>query len=220
MDEGWTRWIFDQYHVPYTMITAKDILAGNLAARFDAIVLPDQSPRQIEHGPRGAYPDSLLGGLGDNGAKQLAAFVDAGGTLVAFNNASDYAIDALSLPVKNVLAGLRPTDFYAPGSIFKVEFDRSSPLAAGMTEPTPSIWFQSGPAFEVTDPSRATVVARYPAQGDLLLSGWLLGGSHLNGKAAMVDVRRGKGHVVLFGFRPQYRAQSMSTYPLVWNALR
>jgi hypothetical protein len=220
MDEGWTRWVFDQYHVPYTMITAKDILAGNLGSRFDAIVLPDQNARQITAGPREAYPDSLKGGLGDEGAKQLAAFVDAGGTLVAFNNASIYAIEALSLPVKNALAGLRPTDFYAPGSIFRVEFDRANPLTAGMTAPESAVWFEGSPAFEVTDPSRATIVAHYPAQGDPLISGWLLGADHVNGKAALVDVKQGKGHVVLFGFRPQYRAQSMSTYPLMWNALR
>jgi hypothetical protein len=220
MDEGWTRWVFDQYHIPYTMITAKDIRAGNLAARFDAIILPDQNARQIADGPRGNYPDSLKGGLGGDGAKQLAAFVDAGGTLVAFNDASDYAIDALSLPVKNVLAGLKPTDFYAPGSLFRVDFDRSNRLAAGMTSPISAVWFEGSPAFEVTDSARATVVARYPAQGDPLLSGWLLGAARVAGKAAMVDVKQGKGHVVLFGFRPQYRAQSMSTYPLVWNALR
>lgn len=220
MDQGWTQWIFDQYHVPYTMITAKDIRAGQLGTRFDAIIIPDQNARQIISGPRGEYPDSLKGGLGDEGAKQLAAFVDGGGTLVAFNNASSYAIEALALPVKNVLAGLRSTDFYAPGSIFSVEFDRANPLTAGMTAPVSSVWFEGSPAFEVTDPSRATVVARYPAQGNPLLSGWLLGASHVNGKAALVDVKRGKGHVVLFGFRPQYRAQSMSTYPLMWNALR
>ncbi|MDQ2890503.1 MAG: hypothetical protein M3R65_08115 [Gemmatimonadota bacterium] len=219
MDEGWTRWVFDQYHIPFTVITSKDIRAGNLGARFDAIVLPDQNARQIAGGARGAYPDSLKGGLGDDGAKQLAAFVDGGGTLVAFNEASNYAIDALSLPVKNVLAGLKPSDFYAPGSMFRAEFDRSNPLTTGMTAPEPAVWFESGPAFEITDPSRATIVARYPAQGDPLLSGWLLGAEHINGKAAMVDVKLGKGHVVLFGFRPQYRAQSMSTYPLVWNAL-
>jgi hypothetical protein len=220
MDQGWTQWVFDQYHVPYTMITAKDIRAGNLSARFDAIVLPDQNARQIAGGPRGNYPDSLKGGLGDDGAKQLAAFVSAGGTLVAFNAASNYAIEALSLPVKNVLAELRPKDFYAPGSLFSVEFDRANPLAAGMTAPVAAVWFEGSPAFEVTDPARATVIARYPAQGDPLLSGWLLGAEHVNGKAAMVDVKQGKGHVVLFGFRPQYRGQSMSTYPLVWNALR
>ncbi len=220
MDEGWTRWVFDQYHIAYTMITAKDIRAGTLSSRFDVIILPDQNARQIVNGPRGAYPDSLKGGVGDEGAKQLAAFVDAGGTLVAFNDASNYAIEALKLPVKNVLTGLRPTDFYAPGSLFRVDFDRSNALTAGMTSPQSAVWFEGGPAFEVTDPARATVVARYPAQGDPLLSGWLLGGERINGKAAMVDVKQGKGHVVLFGFRPQYRGQSMSTYPLVWNALR
>ncbi len=220
MDEGWTRWVFDQHHVPYTMITAKDVRAGNLAARFDAIVIPDQDARQIARGPNGPYPDSLKGGLGDDGARQLGAFVDGGGTLVTFNEASEYAIDALALPVKNVLAALKPSEFYAPGSLFRLELDRGNPLAAGVTAPQPAAWFEGGPAFEVTDPARATVVAHYPAEGDPLLSGWLLGGERLHGRAALVDVRRGKGHVVLFGFRPQYRGQSMATFPLVWNALR
>ncbi|AHG89233.1 peptidase M14 carboxypeptidase A [Gemmatirosa kalamazoonensis] len=220
MDEGWTRWLLDQYRIPFTVVHAKDLRGGSLNAKFDAIILPEQNARQIANGPMNQYPDSLKGGVGKEGAAALKSFVDAGGTLVAFNDASDYAIEALELPVKNVLDGLRSTDFYAPGSIFRVELDSAHPLAAGMTAPQPMAWFESGPAFEVTDPSRATVVARYPAQGDPLLSGWLLGGSKLNGKAALVDVRQGKGHVVLFGFRPQYRGQTMATFPLLWNALK
>jgi glutamine amidotransferase-like uncharacterized protein len=82
-----------------------------------------------------------------------------------------------------------------------------------------AIWFQAGPAFEITDTSTARAVATYPDEGDLLLSGWLLGGEKLRAKAALVDVRKGKGHVVLFGFRPQYRAQTTATYPLLWEAL-
>jgi len=78
----------------------------------------------------------------------------------------------------------------------------------------------SGPAFEISDPSVATAVASYPASGNPLLSGWLLGGSKLNGKAALVDVKHGRGHVVLYGFRPQYRGQSMATYPLIWSAIQ
>jgi hypothetical protein len=221
MDEGWTRWVFDQYRIPFTMVTARDVRAGGLANRFDAIILPEQAARQIARGPASAYPDSLKGGLGDEGASALGAFVDAGGTLVAFNDASEYAIEALALPVKNVVAGVRPADFYAPGSLIDVELDRAHPLAAGLTAPRSTVWFESSPVFEVTDPSRATVVARYPAAGtDPLASGWLLGAPRLAGKGALVDVRRGRGHVVLFGFRPQYRAQSMATFPMIWNALK
>jgi hypothetical protein len=221
MDEGWTRWVFDQYRIPFTTISARDIRAGNLRSRFDAIIIPDQNPRAIANGPQARYPDSLKGGVGEPGAEALGTFVDDGGTLIAFNDASEYAIDALSLPVKNQLDSVRPSDFYAPGSLLRVEIDKSNPLAAGYTAPEEAVWFESSPAFTVTDPSRVSVVMRYPdADTNPLMSGWLLGAPKLAGKAAMVDVRRGKGHVVLFGFRPQYRAQTMATYPLLWNALR
>lgn len=220
MDEGWTRWVFDQHKIPFTSINAHDIRAGNLASRFDAIIIPDQAPRAIARGPAGAAPDSLKGGIGDAGAAALGAFVDAGGTLLAFNGASDYVIEALGLPVKNVLAGVRPNDFYAPGSIIRVELDRANPLAAGVTAPVSGVWFETSPAFDVVDSAKASIVGRYPASGNPLVSGWLLGAPRLAGKAAMVDVRRGNGHVILYGFRPQYRGQSMSTLPLVWNALK
>jgi hypothetical protein len=220
MDEGWTRWVFDQYRIPFTTITARDIRAGYLNSRFDAIIIPDQQARAIENGPGGRYPDSLKGGIGKPGAEALGKFVDEGGTLVAFNEASNYAINALSLPVKDELEGVRPGDFYAPGSILRVELDRSNPLTAGYTAPVEAVWFEESPAFSVSDPSRVKVIARYSESGDPLISGWLLGAPKIAGKAAMVDVTRGKGHVILFGFRPQYRAQTMSTYPLLWNALR
>ncbi len=221
MDEGGTRWVFDQYRIPFTTLTARDVRACNLNARFDAVIIPDQQARAIQQGPAGSYPDSLKGGLGDAGAAALRTFVDSGGTVLAFNEASSYAIEALQLPVANVLAGVRPSDFYAPGSLLRVELDRSSPLLAGYSAPEPAIWFEGSPAFSVSDSSRVTVVARYPAAGENpLLSGWLLGAPRLAGRAALVDVRRARGHVVLFGFRPQYRAQSMATYPIIWNALR
>jgi hypothetical protein len=62
------------------------------------------------------------------------------------------------------------------------------------------------------------VVARY-TEASPLLSGWLLGGERLQGKAALVEASLGKGRVVLFGFRPQYRAQSWATYPALLNAI-
>jgi len=220
MDEGWTRYAFDTYHVPYTSIVDHDVRAGKLSDRFDVIVIPDQSPNAIAHGLGGSYPDSLRGGLGEEGARALTEFVEHGGTLVTFNNASDYAIETLKLPVRNVLTGVRNTDFYAPGSLLSVQVRRNSPLARSFVAHTPAIWFEESPAFDVTDSTQATAVATYPSTGDPLLSGWLLGGSRLNGKAALVDVKHGSGHVVLFGFRPQYRGQSVATYPLMWEALK
>jgi hypothetical protein len=207
MDEGWTRWVFDKYRVPFTTITEKDVAAGSLADKFDAILMPDQPGQQLQRA------------LGAAGLSALGAFVDAGGTLLAFNDASAFAAEALKLPVKNVLEGVRNTDFYAPGSIFGVEVNKTSPLTSGLTTPVPAVWFEDSPAFEITDPASATAVLSYPASGNALLSGWLLGPQKLNGKAAMVDVKRGRGHVVLYGFRPQYRGQSNATFPLIWAAI-
>ena len=220
MDEGWTRWLFDVNRIPFTSVVDRELRSGQLHSRFDVIVLPDQAAAQLARGLAAPYPDSLQGGLGAAGAAALAAFVQEGGTLLAFNRASDYAIEALKLPVKNVLGGVPATDFYAPGSILAVELKRDHPVAAGMTAPVPAVWFENGPAFEITDAARAVAVATYPAAGNPLLSGWLLGGGKLNGKAALVDVTLGQGHVVLYGFRPQYRGQSMATQPLIWGAMR
>ena len=219
MDEGWTRWMFEVNRIPYTSVVDRDLRAGKLQERFDVIILPDQNARQLGRGLGNAYPDSLRGGIGDEGAAALRTFVENGGTLLAFNEATEYAIETLQLPVKNVLAGVRPTDFYAPGSLLAVDLVREHPVASRMTAPVPVIWFEDSPAFDITDPARAKVVARYPASGNPLLSGWLLGGERLNGKAALVEATVGKGRVVLYGFRPQYRGQTMATQPLIWDAI-
>ncbi|OYV86277.1 MAG: hypothetical protein B7Z73_12030, partial [Planctomycetia bacterium 21-64-5] len=220
-DEGWTRWVFDTWKVPYASVGDSDIQAGNLGARFDALILPSEDPRAILNGlPAGSYPARFTGGIADAGVQALRDFVEAGGTLIAFNEACDLVIGALDLPVTDALTDLAPTDFYGPGSLLRLQLDTAAALASGMPAQV-AAWFESGPAFEVHDPVHVRVVARYPADSAaVLLSGWLLGASHLAGKAALVDVRRGRGHVVLFGFRPQYRGQSLATFPLLFNALR
>ncbi|MDA1082283.1 MAG: M14 family zinc carboxypeptidase [Gemmatimonadetes bacterium] len=219
MDEGWTRYVFDTYRIPFTTLRDREVRGGDLIAKYDAIILPDQSPDGIARGLGSTYPDSLRGGLGESGAAALAAFVDAGGTLLAFNAATEYAIETMNLPVRNVLTGVRNTDFYAPGSIVALDVEKMHPVARTFTAPVASVWFQNSPAFDITDPTQATVVARYPRGSGQLLSGWLLGAQRLSGKAALVDVTKGRGHVVLFGFRPQYRGQTEATYPLIWGAI-
>ena len=223
MDEGWTRWIFEQYGTKYTSLSDEEARAGGLRAKYDSIIIPDQSPRAILEGyKKGTMPEEFTGGLGVEGVKALREFVEQGGTLVALNEASDFAIEQLDLPVRDVTADLKRTEFYCPGSILRTVLDTAHPIAKGM--PRESIaWVEDSPVFEIkSDPLalvRVKVVARYPDAGTPLLSGWLLGAERIRGKAALVEVGIGKGRVYLFGFRPQYRAQSLATYPLLFNAI-
>jgi len=221
MDEGWTRWVFDNWKVPYTSLVDSVARAGKLHDRFDVIVLPDESPHDIAEGlPQIRYPAPYPGGLGPDGIQALRQFVQDGGTLVALNDASRFAIQALLLPVRNVLEGLPDEDFYAPGSIFRVDIDQAQPLARGLSSEA-AVWFESSPAFDVLDSNDVKVVARYPDDPkDVLLSGWVRHPERVAGRAALVEVRVGNGKVVLFGFRPQYRGQSLATYPLLFNSLR
>jgi hypothetical protein len=197
-----------------------------VTGKYFVILIPDESPKDILNGYReGVMPPDVKGGLGPEGVKTLREFVLTGGTLVCLNRASDFAIEQFKLPIKDVVAGLTRTDFYVPGSILRIELDTSHPIAAGM--PMESIaWVEDSPVFEVVNdaesdiPSSAVkVIASYPRDKDALLSGWLLGGNRIRGKAALVEVTMGRGRIILFGFRPQYRGQSLATYPLLFNAL-
>jgi murein tripeptide amidase MpaA len=233
-DEGWTRWILDSSKFPYGVIGDKELRSGTtvykpsagLTVKYYTIVVPDQPSRTLLEGYRtGAMPPELTGGLGPEGVKNLRYFVETGGTLIFLNRASNFAIEQFKLPLRNVVGGLPRTDFYVPGSILRIKLDTSHPLAKGMPEETIA-WAEDSPVFEVTnDPNSSVpsanvrVVASYPADKDPLLSGWLLGGDLIKGKAVLVEVTMGKGRVILFGFRPQYRAQSLATYPLFFNAL-
>jgi hypothetical protein len=226
MDEGWTRWILESQIVnDLKLQTVKDadVRAGNLRTKYDSILIPDHSTRAILEGHRkGTMPDELTGGLGEEGVKELREFVEEGGTLVCLNNASNFAIEQFKLPLRNAAEGLKRTEFYVPGSILRIILDTTHPVAARM--PRESVaWVEDSPVFEmVTDPlalQRVKVIARYPQSGNPLLSGWLLGEEKLRGRPALVEVGLGRGRVILFGFRPQYRAQTLATYPLLFNAL-
>jgi hypothetical protein len=214
MDEGWTRWLFDDFGIPQSKVANSDIKGGNLRQKFDTIVVPDQSRQTIEQGYRqGQMPPEYSGGLGEQGAAALKQFVEQGGTLIFLNHASDYAED-LGVAAKNVLNGAESKNFYSPGSLLNVKLDTRSPLAFGMPSEI-TLWSEGSPAW---DAPANQVVASYPS-GSVLASGWLLGEKYLVGKAALLDVPMGTGHIVMFGMRPQYRGQSYQNFKLLFNAL-
>jgi hypothetical protein len=222
IDEGWTRWIFEQYGIPYATLHDTDVNAGGLARRLDVIVLPSQDGEDIVEGRRlGKVPPAFAGGLEARGLAAIREFVEAGGTLITLNEASELPLEYFDLPIRDVLHRVPRAQYDAPGSILAIEVDTHHPIGNGM--PRESIaWMEGGHAFELkpgADSGQVAWVARFPDRGPLI-SGWLEGGERLRGKAALAVVRMGKGRIVLFGFRPQYRAQSLATYPLFFNALR
>ncbi len=213
-DEGWTRWLLEQFGFPYTSLRNREIQAGALRQHFDVIVFPDAAAETIASGYRpGAMPPEFTGGLEASGAEALRQFAAAGGTLVFLNRAAEYATRELGVAARNVLHGLSSSQYYSPGSLLNARLDLRHPLAAGLPAELP-VWSEHSPAWETTE----SAPIRYPDRG-LLASGWLLGENYLAGKAALVDARLGAGHVILFGMRPQYRAQSYQTFKLFFNAL-
>lgn len=223
IDEGWTRFILEEYEFPYTTLHDADIRAGGLATRFDTIVLPRQSREELLEGNpekndyKEPYPPEYVGGLGQLGLDALRDFVERGGTLVALDAAGEALIKGFWLPVRNVLEGVDRKDFYCPGSLLRIVVDPRHPLGFGLRREE-TVLFVDSPAFELTSAGEGTVVARYP-ESDPNLSGWLLGAARLAGKAALLEVPLGAGRVVLIGFRPQFRAQARGTYKVLFNAL-
>lgn len=236
MDEGWTRWVFDQHDVPYITLTDSMVKTGRLRDQFDVVLVPDMSLREARGGMSAtAVPAAYAGGLGDAGLAELKRFVTDGGTLLLLDHAAEIGTSALGVAVNLTTVRARAGDdegargagegtarreaLYAPGSILRVLVDGSHRLTAGMPD-SAAVYFTNSVTFDVPSGSPARPLLRYPERGtEILMSGFLQGAQEIAGKAAAVDVPMGRGRVIMFGFRPQYRGQSVGTFKLLFNAL-
>jgi hypothetical protein len=220
IDEGWTRWILEQFHFPFTVLHNPEVRDGHLHDQYDTIVIAEMAVRQIMEGSRpGTVPGQYAGGIGDEGAQALRDFVTAGGTLVTMGNAASFAIEQFNLPVANALAGLRTDQFFCSGSLLRVEIpDAKHPLVAGLPA-MPAVMFERNQAFDTRQGFRGRVLASYVKDRNPLVSGYLFGEEQIQGKAAALDVIYGTGHIVILGFRPQWRGQAHGTYKFLFNAL-
>lgn len=222
MDEGWTRWLLEQYEFPITSLHNADIKAGKLRDRFDVILFPgDRDKKEILEGNKRKFtPPDYKGGIGDEGLEALREFVRQGGTLVLLDASAELALESWAVPVKNVLKGVKRDDFACPGSLLKILVDTRHPVAYGMPEEATAMFvgspaFDLAPGFSYTD---VKVIARYPAT-DPLQSGWLRGPEYLENRIAAAEVRYEKGRIILLGFRAQFRAQPHNTFKLLFNSL-
>jgi hypothetical protein len=178
-------------------------------------------------------PPKYVGGITNEGVKNIREFIEGGGTLVTLNSACLFALDTLGLRVSDALAGLQPpphrygeplearaVKFACPGSVLRMEFNSKHPVAYGMPDEAPGMFYGST-AFDIVpffEGKLPVVIAKYSGE-NLLMSGYLMGEKYLQNKAAAVDVPVGKGRVILLGFAVQNRAQPHGTYKLLFNSL-
>jgi hypothetical protein len=241
MDAGWTQWVLDRFDIEHTALRNEEVRKGSLRARYDVIVLAQQSMAAILHGTREGESQGratagssnlqrpeFTGGIGTEGARQLQQFVEEGGTLIAFDSATELPLTLFPIGVRGVLRagaeGEASGGWSCPGSILRITTDPTLPAAFGMSREAYAT-STGGQAFEITvlpefnKGDREVKAFAWYAKQNLLASGWLTGERLAAGRPAAVEARLGQGKVVLFGFRPQFRGQSFGTFKLLLNGI-
>ncbi len=223
MDEGWTRWVLEQYGFDIVTLRPADFRTP-LGEKVDVVILAEDARIPVEgnaggrgRGASGRTRPEYADILSADDLSRFEQFVRAGGTVVCLGGASTFAISQFKLPVRNVVSGLRPEEYFLRGSIVEVTTETSHPVMAGMPQKA-AIFVDGSPVFETLEGFSGRILARYQDSGSPLLSGYLIGERYLHGKAAAVDVQLDRGHVVLFGFRPQWRGQPFGTLKVIFNA--
>ncbi|HIB03527.1 MAG TPA: hypothetical protein EYO21_06875 [Candidatus Marinimicrobia bacterium] len=220
MPEGWFRWVLDEHKIPYDILHYDDINDARLT-NYSILFLPPGggSPKMMVEGQtnvENSTPPAYADGIGEEGVDALDKFVQGGGTLYTWSGAWRFLQQYMNVDVKAVNDGLDRTEFNIPGSLLRVNVDTSHPLGFGLTDET-AIFFRRDSAWPA-NMGDANVIASYPAD-DLLLSGWIQGEDVLVNQAAMVEIPRGKGRMVMTGFYPEYRGQAHQTYKMMFNAI-
>lgn len=222
-DEGWTRLILEKYEFPYTSIYDADIRAGNLNANYDVLIMPDTyRPQTVINGhAKGTMPPKYVGGITPQGLRNLKIFTENGGTLIFLNSTCNLATENFGIPVKNVLNKVNREEFVCEGSILRMEFDPTHPVAFGMEKEAGTV-FDNSCAFEIMPSFEAKKepisVAKYPGENPLL-SGWIFGEKFIQQKSSLLVVPFKKGKIILLGFPVQYRAQPYGTFKLLFNSI-
>lgn len=240
MDAGWTRFIFDSYHISYTVVKPGDFETTEFAKNFDVVVFPDEDKTILMEGKYKSedtyyvtsYPPEFTKGIGTEGFKNLMSFLDEGGIIISWGSSTELFVGPLAiehseddkeefqLPVENISKKLKVEGLYVPGSLMKVKLTGDHPITYGMEEEI-GVFFKGSPVFTTSVPQfdmDRRVIAKFPKE-DILLSGYAENEQKLQNKTAVVWMKKGKGQIVLFAFNPQFRGSTNVSFKLLFNSL-
>jgi hypothetical protein len=229
---GWTRWLFERFEFPFELVYAQTLDEGNLASRFDVIVLTSEAVlSRSEDAAQSAagLPAEYRGTTGaisrTRTLPQLKQFVEDGGTLISIGASTSIGAE-LGLPVTSALVeagsggptrALTREQFYVPGSVMRVRVDNSTPLGYGF-ERDVDVFFENSPVFRLGADLGVRRVAWFVGASPLR-SGWAWGQRYLEGGVAVADTTLGRGRVLFFGPEITFRAQPHGTFKFLFNAI-
>ena len=240
MDAGWTRFVFDQYHIPYQVIRPGDFKNLNLSKKYDLVIFPD-SPKSILMEGKwksendysiSSYPPEFTKGIGKEGMKKLMMFLEQGGLIIAWGRSTRLFNGMLEipdgkdqgeefqLPFDDISNKLEKEGLYFPGALVKIDLIPGLPLTFGLQSEI-GVFYRGRPVFTTSIPRfdmDRRVIARFPEK-NILLSGYAENEEKVANNTAAVWLRKGKGHLVFFAFGPQFRASTQASYKLLFNAL-
>ena len=239
MDAGWTRFLFDSYHIPFTVLHPGDFAKSDLAGKFDVIIFPDTDKDILMTGKRkvgesyymGSYHPDYVKGIDKEGMEKLMTFSDGGGSIISWGRSARLfegmlkikkgdVEEEFSLPFRDLSPDLAKGGLYVPGSLVKVKLIEDHPLTLGMPSSI-GVFSRGRPVFTTSVPKfdmDRRVIGKYPEK-DILMSGYASGEEKMGNRAAMIWMEKGKGQFVLFGFGPQFRTSTQASYKLLFNAI-
>jgi hypothetical protein len=214
MESGWTRWILEQYEMPFTVVYAPTLDAGNLRQQFDVLLfvngaIPGTGGGRGAGGGGGGgggrvldpmtLPAEYRNQLGNVSAAttvpQIKSFLEQGGRVVAIGSSATNLAAALTLPIESQIiekqanGTTRPISsdkFYIPGSVLVSSVDTTVAVARG-ARPATDVFFDNSPVWRLLPDAAAkgvTPIARYTAERPLR-SGWAIGQDYLKDGVAM-----------------------------------
>ena len=229
MDEGWMRYAFDSFEIPFISVKNEQLRAGRLADFLDVLIVSSVSARSLNDGrPYGSVSEQYTGGLAPEGAVAVEEFVRAGGKVVTVGSSSQWAINLFGLPVKDVTRESTNRGFSCPGSVVRCAPAMGQrPLTVALP-PSLAVFFSRSSAWRIDsgagrkgeDPVKKSVeaVLNY-SRTPVLLSGWMKQPEVISGRHAWLKANYGEGTIHLFGFRPQYRGWSQAATSLLFRAI-
>ena len=241
ISSGWLRWIFEQNHFTFKTIYSKEIDAGNLRKKYDVIIFVSGAIPPVSLTEQGPSRDTTRlkdvpaeyraqwGRINaDTSIASLKSFMESGGSVITIGNSTNLAYH-LKLPVTNALVEMKngklvhyhQEKFYIPGSILRVSIDSTQSSAWGM-ESEADVLFDSSPVFRLTPEAQSSGKVKPLAwfgSAQTLRSGWAWGQEYLQDGVAAFEASVGSGKLYAFGPEITFRAQTYSTFKLIFNQL-